>query len=339
MNRRDCLRLGAGLWTGMASCTVPAAPPAGARARLAAEMSAEAPAEPLPSLRLVVPAGEGGGWDQTARALGGAALAVGLVRRVDYEYHGGRGGTLGLADFVARYSRDPQALLMGGMVMLGALAVHRPTVTLADVWPLARLTSDSLVLAVPAASPWRDWSALASQWRCDTASVVVTGGSLGGVDHLLAGMLVRQLRADPARLRYRATDSGRDALAVLLSGGAQLAISSYSEFRAELERGRLRALAVSSRRGQFGIPSLTEQGVPTELANWRGVFAPRQLAPAQQQALRRLVLQATATPVWQASLAENGWVDAWLEGRAFAEALEVERGIASSVALMLKLKG
>ena len=64
-----------------------------------------------------------GGWDQTGRALG-AALACGAADRVEYENLGGKGGTIGLAQFVERHGQDPDALLIGGMVMVGAVALQ-----------------------------------------------------------------------------------------------------------------------------------------------------------------------------------------------------------------------
>lgn len=72
----------------------------------------------LPHLRICIPGGAGGGWDQTGRALGEAVLAAGLAQKVEYENKGGKGGTIGLADFVQRFDRDPGALLVGGMVMV-----------------------------------------------------------------------------------------------------------------------------------------------------------------------------------------------------------------------------
>ena len=123
MHRRQVLSLG--LAAGSLAWPLP-----GALAQ-----TASAPARPLPQLRIYIPGGAGGGWDQTGRALGSAIQAAGLAAKVEYENKGGKGGTLGLADFVARFSQDPGALLIGGMVMLGAIAVGRPEVTLAQVSP------------------------------------------------------------------------------------------------------------------------------------------------------------------------------------------------------------
>ena len=77
--------------------------------------------EPLPELRIVIPANPGGGWDQTGRALGTAMQTSKLVERIQYENIGGKAGTIGLAQFVDRYSNTPNTLLVAGMVMLLSL--------------------------------------------------------------------------------------------------------------------------------------------------------------------------------------------------------------------------
>lgn len=75
------------------------------------------------TLRIVIPANPGGGWDQTGRALGVALAAVGAADQIEYENIGGKGGTIGLAKYAEKYGNDPNTLLMGGMVMVGAVAL------------------------------------------------------------------------------------------------------------------------------------------------------------------------------------------------------------------------
>jgi len=308
-----------------------------ALAQTAAPRSEPMPAA-LPRLSIYIPAGTGGGWDQTGRSLGRAVQASGLAQQVVYENKGGKGGTVGLADFVTKHRGDPSALLVSGMVMVGAIAVNRTPVTLQQVTPIARLTSDYLVLVTPANSPYRTMKALSAAIRDNLAKVAFCGGSAGGVDHMLAGMIARTLRADPVGLQYHPTSSGKEAIELLHSGKATVAISGYSEFKAGIEDRSLVALAVSSRRSLFGVPSLREQGVDTELSNWRGVFAPAGLTEGQKQHLRQVVVRATESPVWRQALADNNWLGTTLHGKPLADFLEIEDAIANAVTLMLKLK-
>jgi putative tricarboxylic transport membrane protein len=308
LNRRACLVAAA------AASLATAAPTATAQIAAPARRGA---APLVPKLKIYIPAGTGGGWDQTGRHLGAAMQAAGLVGAVSYENRGGEGGTLGLADFAERHQNDPHALLVGGLVMVGALAMKRSE-ALKQVAPVARLTSDYMVL-------------------CSLAD-----NGLPTLKHLLpklaADVLVRTLKLDPRKLRYTPTSSGKEAIALLQSGRAHVAISGYSEFKSGIEARALHALAVSSRRTLFGVPSLREQGVDTELANWRAVFAPRGISDAQRATLRQLVSATTESNGWKQSLLENNWVGSALYGPDLDSFLQFEEGIATVITQLLKLK-
>lgn len=332
MDRRTCLKATAGAL--LSTMSVAALAQAGSKAKPVPAGAGAA----LPLLRIYIPGGAGGGWDQTGRALGAAIQSAGLAQHIEYENKGGKGGTLGLTEFVERYSHDPAALMIGGMVMVGAIAVNQPRTTLTQVTPIARLTSDYMVLVTPANSRLKDVKSLVAAMQQDLGTITFTGGSLGGVDHMLAGMMARQLRLDAGALKYEPTSSGKEAMALLASGKAQVAISSYSEFKTEIENKTLVALATSSRKSLYGIPSLSERGVSTELANWRGVFGPGLVSDEQKEALRRIVIKATETPAWHQSLVDNNWIGALLYGKEFAGTLEIEQGMASAVTQILKLK-
>lgn len=291
----------------------------------------------LQKLRIYIPAGAGGGWDQTGRQLGAAMQAAGLVSSVSYENKGGKGGTIGLADFVQRYRADPQALLVGGLVMVGALAMERSE-ALKQLAPVARLTSDFMVLCTLFDDRIPSLQDLSAKLTADVASVTFTGGSAGGVDHMLAAMLLRSLKLDTSKLKYKPTSSGNEAVKLLESGQASVAISGYSEFKRSIENRALHPLAVSARKALFGIPSLREQGVQTELANWRAVFASNGITEAQKALLQKLVTATTETPQWKHALLDNNWVGSPLSGPAFENFLQFEEGIATVITQLLKLK-
>lgn len=326
--RRTCLATAASLGAAVAS-------PLAFAQRALAPPRAQVPL--LTKLHVYIPAGAGGGWDQTGRGLGAAMLAAGLVGSVGYENKGGKGGTIGLADFTQRHGDNPNCLFVGGLVMLGALAIAKSN-ALQQLSPVARLTSDYIVMCTPPDGAVRSFKDLVGKLQADVGSVAFTGGSAGGVDHMLAAMMLRSLNLPAHALRYLPTSSGKEAIALVQAGTAQVAVSGYSEFKAGLDQKTLTALAVSSRRTLFGIPSLREQGVNTELANWRAVFAPAGIAPAQKETLRRLVAQALESTEWRQSLLENHWVGSPLYGRELESYVQIESGIATVVTQLLKLK-
>src|SRR5687768_215520 len=104
------------------------------------------------SLKILVPAAPGGGWDQTGRALQAAMQSADIVKKVTVDNKGGAGGTIGLAQFVSSSKGDPNTMMMGGMVMVGAIISNKSPVNLSQVTPIARLTGEYQVVVVPANS-------------------------------------------------------------------------------------------------------------------------------------------------------------------------------------------
>lgn len=289
-------------------------------------------------LRIVIPANPGGGWDQTGRALGAALTSSGTVDKVIYENIGGKGGTIGLAEYTKRYGSDPNSLLIGGMVMVGALALNKKSAELLQVQPLARLTSDYLVVAVPTDSPLASPKALAKAMRDNLPALTIAGGSAGGVDHMYAGMLARLAKANAEQLQYKPFAGGNDVLQALLQKQVQVGISGYSEFREALQAGKLRALGVSSRRAVFGIASMREQGLDAEMSNWRAVFTGRNLPAERSQQLLAAIDHASNQDSWKQALVSNNWSSSWQTGKALQEFLEVETSTAQLMTYLLKLK-
>lgn len=325
LNRRSCLTSAVALGLGYAASP------------LVHAATTPAPHPTLSKLKIYIPAGAGGGWDQTGRALGSALQGGALVKEIEYENKGGKGGTIGLADFNQRYATDPNALFVAGFVMVGALALNRSD-AIKQLSPIARLTSDYMILCAEPGKGIKSIDDLVRELQRDVGSVTFVGGSAGGVDHMLAAMVLRALKLDQAAMKYVATSSGKEAIGLLHSGQATILISGYSEVKAGIDDKTMLPLAVSSRKTLFGIPSLREHKIDTELSNWRAVFAPAGTSAAQKEALRKLVVAATETPAWRQSLLENSWAGSLLYGKELTSFIEIQQGVASLVAGMLKLQ-
>ncbi|GAA4337373.1 tripartite tricarboxylate transporter substrate binding protein [Variovorax defluvii] len=300
-----------------------------------AQATRSAPA--IPKLRIVIPANEGGGWDQTGRALGAAMTAAGAVGQVEYENIGGKGGTIGLARYVEKYDADPDTVLISGMVMVGAVALQRPAVDMSRIAPLARLTSDYEMVVVKADSPIVTARDLIAKLRSDAAGTAIAGGSAGGVDHMFAGMLARAA-GNAAGLVYQPFAGGAQVVSAVESGKALAGVSGYSEFSEHIASGNLRAIGVSSKNPFLGVPSVRQQGVDADLANWRGVFTGKAV-PAQRQAvLLDAARRAVATEVWQKTVKRSNWDNYWMEGKDFQSFLELNQAMAGALTYILKLK-
>lgn len=301
--------------------------------------SSKAKAEKIaPRLRIVIPANAGGGWDQTGRALGAALVGAGVTDDIDYENKGGKGGTLGLVYYAEKYSSEPNTLLMGGMVMVGAVALQKPAVDMSKIAPIARLTSDYLVVVVAADSPIRTAKDLAARIAENTKNVPIAGGSAGGVDHMFAGVFVRGSGGKPEDLVYLPFAGGAEVVQAVLNGKAVAGISGYSEFSEQLASGKLRAIGVSSKRSAFGIPAIREQGVNVDMANWRGVFTGLGVSAARQAEMVEGVKAAAAYDSWQKTLKQNRWESSLLSGAAFNSFIDFDLTTSRVMVHLLKLK-
>lgn len=287
---------------------------------------AAAPALALDSMKILVPANPGGGWDQTARALQAAMQADGIVRKVSVDNRGGAGGTIGLSQFVNGAKGDGSATLMGGMVMVGAIVSNKSPVNLTQVTPLARLTGESLVVVVPASSKVQTLKELIEQLKANPGSVSFGGGSFGGSDHILAGLIAKAVGVDPSKVNYIAYSGGGEAQAAIMGGHVAAGISGYGEFQAQIKSGKLRALGVSSAERIAGepVPTLKEQGVDVELINWRALFGAPGITEAQRQELIAALDKAVVTTSWKEALKRNDWADVYLRGDEFAKFLEAD---------------
>ena len=282
---------------------------------------------PLDHLMLIAPAAPGGGWDQTARAMQHALQAEGIVRVVEVENIPGAAGTIGLAHFISDYRGRDDAILVTGLVMLAAILWNDSPATLADVTPLAGLTGEPEVIAVPTGSPHHDMASLLSSLRANPGGVSWGGGSAGGTDHLLAGLILASAGVEPGLVNYIAFSGGGEAVTALLGGNVTAGVNGYSEVSAHIESGRLRALAISTSARVPGIdvPTLREQGIDIEMINWRAVVAAPGLSLAQRDRLASVIVRMVGSATWRRTLSDREWTDMYLAGDAFDAFLWSER--------------
>ena len=182
------------------------------------------------SLKMMIPANPGGGWDQTGRQLAAAMQSAKLVSSVQFENKGGAGGTIGLAQFINSSKGDPNALLIGGMVMIGAIYLENAPVNLSMVTPVARLTGEYEMIVVPAKSPHKTMGDLLKTFKGNPGGVSWGGGSAGGTDHILVGLIAKAAGVDPAKINYVPFKGGGEAIAAIVGGHVTAGVSGIGEF-------------------------------------------------------------------------------------------------------------
>jgi putative tricarboxylic transport membrane protein len=290
-------------------------------------------------LKIMAPAGPGGGWDQTARAMQQALISSQLAKSVQVFNVTGAGGSVGLAQLI-NSKGEGRLLMVNGLVMVGALLTNKSAVRLDQATPIAKLTEEVEVIVVPAASPIKNAQDLAAAVKADPAKVTWTGGSAGGVDHITAALFAQAVGADSSKINYIAFSGGGESLAAVLGGRVTAGISGYGEYEGQIKSGRLRLIGVTTEKRVAGIdgPTFKEQGIELVISNWRSVFAPPGLSPQQRDELTALVEKMAKSPAWKEILKQKGWDDALMTGDAFATFIKSEQerigGILKSAGLV-----
>lgn len=298
-------------------------------ALMSCPMAALAQAKPLfDVINMFIPAAPGGGWDGTGRAIEAACKGAGLVGSFQFENVGGAGGMVGLPRFVNQRKGQGSSLMVGGSVMVGAGITNKSPVTMRNVTPIARLTEEAGVLAIPTNGKIQSWKDFESAIKANPKAVSVAGGSAGGTDHQLLGLIVKALGKNPREAAYVAFAGGGPANAAIIGGQVSAGISGYSEFEEQIKAGRMKAIAVSGNKRIPGVnvPTLLELGVNVTAANWRGVFGAPGITDAQREKLIELVSKMATSAEWKKTLETRKWTDVFMTERPF------ERQIAKDIA-------
>ncbi len=278
-----------------------------------------APAVAAENLKIMIGANPGGGYDQAGRGIGKALQESGFAGNITYENKGGAGGTIGLAQFVNSSKGDPNALVVVGGVMVGAIVQNKPPITLDNATPIARLMAEYNVIVVPAESPWRSMGDILAQMKKDPATVKWGGGSKGSIDHLSVALIAREAGIDVAKINYVPFKGGGEATAALLGGHVSVGTSGWAELQDFVASGKMRAIAITSpvRLKDVNVPTLKEQGVNVELGNWRGLYGAPGISAERRKALADAVARASQTRTWNEALAKNNWFPSLLTGPEF----------------------
>ena len=298
---------------------------------VAAQSSSGSPPS-FDQLRIVAPAGPGGGWDQTARVMQQALQGAGIARTAPVENIPGAAGTIGLARFIGAERGSGDAVLVSGLIMLGGIVTYQSPVTLRDVTPLAshadghRLPATGEVIVVPAASPYRSLQELLDVFTERPEAISWGGGSAGGSDQILVGLIADAVGVSPRRVNYIAFSGGGESLSAIVGGQVTAGINGLAELATQIEAGSVRALAISSgeRLPGLAVPTLREQGIDIEFENWRSVLAPPGINRADRTRLEAAIEAMVRSEPWREALARYRWIDRYLGGDAFERYGETE---------------
>jgi tripartite-type tricarboxylate transporter receptor subunit TctC len=256
---------------------------------------ARAQAWPAKPIRLVVPFPPGGLIDNMARLIG-PRLATELGQPVVVDNKPGVGGNLGAGE-VARAAADGYTLLMASppLTISPALFAGRMPYAPEQLAPVGLVGRVPNVLVVNPASGLDSVASLIQRAKAAPGRMNYASNGNGTSLHLSAELLKASTGAFITHIPYRGAAA---AVTALIAGEVDMAFENLPSVLGQIQGGRVRALAVTTRQRSKAlpnVPTLAESGLPDfDVSAYFGLAAPAGL-PADVRARLEAALEKVAS--------------------------------------------
>jgi tripartite-type tricarboxylate transporter receptor subunit TctC len=259
-------------------------------------------------IRIVVPFPAGGPTDIVARPLA-QMLGEALNATIVVDNRGGAGGSIG-ADAVAKSAPDGQSLLVGTVgthAINPALYAKLPYDAVRDFTAIAMIAHAPVAVVVHPAQPVSNLSDLVALAKRMPGKLNYGSAGVGTPGHLTAEMFRAASGIDIQHVPYKGS---APAVTDLIGGQIQIMFDPLQSVLSNVQAGKLRALAVSSKARSPVVPD-----VPTiagsgydgfETTAWWGVFAPARMPEALTSALSAQIVRIAGSDAFRGRLEPLG---------------------------------
>ena len=262
---------------------------------------------PVKSVRLVVPFEPGGGADRVGRTLADK-LSQQMKQQFIVDNRPGASTIIG-SDIVSKATPDGYTLLVCALPHVTNPSLHAklPYDTIRDFAPVILAAKITPVLVVHAKVPAKSVKELIQLSKATPAGLNYSTGGSGTAAHLAMELLKLASGLNATHIAYRGAGP---QVTALVGGQVDLAFATLSTARAQIQSGRLRALAVATLNRSASlpdIPAMTELGYPGfEAYAWFGLLAPAKTPAKIIQTLNREAVTALKLRDVQASFDLDG---------------------------------
>src|SRR4051812_13031679 len=272
-------------------------------------------------IRMIVPFPAGGPTDIVARPLA-QALGDALKATLVVDNRGGAGGSIG-ANAVAKSAADGRTLLMatvGTQAINPALYKSLPYDAVRDFTPIALVAVAPVAIVANPALKANNLAELVALAKSMPGKL--NYGSAGpGPPGLLAGEMFKSAGGiDLQHVPYRGS---APAVTDLLGGQIQIMFDPLQSILSNVQGGRLRAIAISSKMRSSvlpNVPTIAESGYAGfETTAWWAVFAPARLPTALADSLTGDINKIVASDAFRSKLEPLGVFPTFLGGEKFVE--------------------
>jgi tripartite-type tricarboxylate transporter receptor subunit TctC len=273
-------------------------------------------------IRIVVPFPAGGPTDIVARPFS-QMLGETLRATIVIDNRGGAGGSIG-ADAVAKSAPNGQTLLVG---TVGTHAIN-PSLyakltydAVQDFTPLAMIAQAPVAVVVHPSQPVKNLAELVTLAKRMPGKLNYGSAGVGTPGHLTAEMFRYVSGIDIQHVPYKGSAPG---VTDLIGGQIQIMFDPLQSVFSNVQAGKLRALAVSSKKRSPvvpDVPTIAESGYDGfETTAWWGVFAPAGLPESLTTSLVAAIRRIAGSDAFRSKLEPLGVTAVgWLSGAAFAD--------------------
>lgn len=248
-------------------------------------------------IKLVCSYPPGGGADLMARLIS-APLAKALGQSVVVENRPGGSGQIA-ASVVARSEPDGSTLLVdaSSFTVNPSLFPKLPYDTNKDFAPLGVIALFPNVLVCTPNFPAQNVKDVIRMAKASPAHISYASSGNGSAQHLAGALFEDRAGVQLVHVPYR---GGGPAMNDVMAGQMPLFFANVASSLGLIQTGKLRPLAVTSRRRARALPNLPtmeEVGVPGyEVLEWNPVLAPARVPASTLQRLRQALQTAIADP-------------------------------------------
>ena len=262
-----------------------------------AATGAHAQAYPSKPIRLLIPFPPGGGTDILSRLV---ATRLGEYEKwtIGAENRAGAGGTIGIAAAV-RAAPTGYEMVMGqkdNLVVAPWLyksVAYDPT---KDLVAVAHVGYTPIVIVTQAGSRFKTLADVVAAAKAAPGSITYGSPGSGTTIHLAGEIFKDAAKIDIRHIPYKGSNA---AMMDVLAGNVDLLVSSVPSAMAQIQSGKLRALAVTSAKRSTSlpdVPTVAELGYKGfDVSTWYGLFmpagTPKEIVATVNTAVNKLLAQ------------------------------------------------
>jgi tripartite-type tricarboxylate transporter receptor subunit TctC len=302
---------------------------AAAATALALGATSAADVYPSKEIRFIVPWNAGGSNDIAARALGSILAEQGV--RVVVENVAGATGSIGMQK-VASAEPDGYTIGMGTSSTLALMSQKLTPLRSDQFTPIARVTTDPLILLVPAASAQSTLDAFVANTKKNPGKVSIGTPGSNNLNHIFAVMTGRVSSADIIAVPYT---GGSKVITDLAGKQIDAAVLKPSESKAAIDGNLVKPIGLFANerlKVMPDVPTFKERGYDVfpygPVVQMAYIVAPAKLPPAVAEKLTALFRGAIQSAKFKAVAEQGGALVDDLTGAALGrEITAVEKSL------------